>query len=413
MFAFKHIIASKTLQPPIRPDLGYGEFQQVLAVINSVDLLRRLTEYRFTGTQFAGRKQYSPVVMWNSYILLFYLNLDSINHLVRTLRDNPCLRQICGFGPTLPHRTTFSRMFCRIADHLDLVEGASANIVQDLTEVLPDLGQEVSVDSTTVPTNGNPWRKSKKRLTDRSDPEASWTAKNSVRAKEGGKEWHYGYKFHATVDANYGIPLGGITTPANYHDSRMLIPLVEQIETYGGVKPDIVIADRGYDSKTVHQWLIEKNIVPIIHIRKSTAKGGLYDKMYDHTGAPVCFCGATTEYWFTDPEHGDAYRCPEKDCFLLELNGYVWHRLDRNYRLRGPVRRGTPEWDDLYDKRQAVERVFKSMKQSRRLVRHYHRGLRKIALHSALSMLVFQATALVKALSDKVSDMCWMTDRLA
>ena len=58
------------------------------------------------------------------------------------------------------------------------------------------------MDATTVRSHCNPNRK---RV---SDPEASWTAKNSARAKAGGKEWHHGYKVHMVADANYGLPLG-------------------------------------------------------------------------------------------------------------------------------------------------------------------------------------------------------------
>ena len=59
-----------------------------------------------------------------------------------------------------------------------------------------------AIDSTTVRTHANPHRRV------RADPEAGWTAKNSAGAKEGGKEWRYGYKLHMVADANHGIPLG-------------------------------------------------------------------------------------------------------------------------------------------------------------------------------------------------------------
>ena len=50
--------------------------------------------------------------------------------------------------------------------------------------------------------------------------------------------------------------------------------------------------------------------------------------------------------------------------------------------LFAATRREGPEWKDLYAKRQAIERVFKSMKESRRLERHCVRGLRQITLHT-------------------------------
>ncbi len=125
--------------------------------------------------------------LWSAYIASFVLNLPHTNALIRRLEDDPNLRAICGFRNKLPHRTTFNRFIRRLSHHTILVEDALATLTDDLKGLLPDLGDVVAIDSTTVRTHGNPNRKVK------SDPEASWTAKNSPRAKEGGKEWHYGY----------------------------------------------------------------------------------------------------------------------------------------------------------------------------------------------------------------------------
>lgn len=60
-----------------------------------------------------------------------------------------------------------------------------------------------------------------------------------------------------------------------------------------------------------------------------------------------------------------------------------------------------------------MERVFKGMKQSRRLERHCFRGLRKVTLHAMMSVLMFQATALVKARAGDLDGMCWMVPKVA
>ena len=60
----------------------------------------------------------------------------------------------------------------------------------------------------------------------------------------------------------------------------------------------------------------------------------------------------------------------------------------------GPVPRSSDQWKRLYSLRQSVERVFKSLKQSRRLERHCFRGLAKITLHCLMSLLAYSATAL-------------------
>ena len=90
----------------------------------------------------------------------------------------------------------------------------------------------------------------------------------------------------------------------------------------------------------------------------------------------------------------------------------VWENRRDNPRLFGPLRQNSPEWKALYRLRQAVERVYKSMKESRRLERHFVRGLRKVSLHAAMSVLAFAATVLVQTLAGDV-DQLWMVRRVA
>lgn len=284
-------------------------------------------------------------------------------------------------------------------------------MLNQLKPLLEGFGEEVSIDSTTVPTHANPHPRKRGGVEVQvSDPEAGWTAKNSARAKENGKEWHYGYKFHAVADANWNIPICGYTTTASQNDMRHIIPLVDKL-SLDYQKPAVVIADRGYDSKQNHLRLIERGVSPVIHIRKSGAKNKRYDREYNYAGVPYCECGQLTTFIDSVPGFGDYFVCTSLERGKEHIED--WYPIDRNLRLRGPIRRDTDEWADLYEKRQSVERVFKSMKQSLRLESHYHRSLKKISLHCILSMLVFQVTALVAALAGDFDELCWMTRRIA
>ena len=60
------------------------------------------------------------------------------------------------------------------------------------------------------------------------------------------------------------------------------------------------------------------------------------------------------------------------------------------------MRQKSAAFKALYRLRYAVERIFKSLKESRRLERHCVRGLQRVALHAAMSTLAFQATALTQ-----------------
>ena len=71
-----------------------------------------------------------------------------------------------------------------------------------------------------------------------------------------------GIKRSTAVDAE-GIPIGGITAPANRHDSPLLLPTLEHAGTLVGALPEgaIVHLDRGYDSKASRERLEERRLL--------------------------------------------------------------------------------------------------------------------------------------------------------
>ena len=308
-----------------------GELAAIFASLCDDALLSRLQEYRPVG-----RQGYPLKALWLAYVGSFILNLAHTNALIRRLEDNPEFRALCGFAWPLPHRTTFNRFIQRLSHHADLVEATFADLTHQLKALIPGLGNEAAVDATTVRSHCNPNRKRT------SDPEASWTAKNSARAKEGGKEWHHGYKVHMVADANYGVPLAHLVTTAKRNDSPELPAVIARAEAlYPWFKPSAVIADRGYDSTANHEHLHGKGIVPVIHIRRSKAHDGLHEGIYTKQGVPTCLGQIPMEYVRSDPEMGHLYRC--RGCHLagsmrggvIHCDSQVWEDPARNIRLFG------------------------------------------------------------------------------
>ena len=387
---------------------GLVEIEAALDSIDDSTILATLQAYRWTG-----RQGYTLSALWRAYVASFLLNLPHTNALIRQLEDNPGLRLLCGFSTPLPHRTTFNRFIQRLSHHSNLVEAAFVALTNHLKVLLPDLGQDVAVDSTTVRSHSNPNRKHV------SDPEASWTAKNSTQAKEGGKEWRHGFKVHMIADVKYGVPLAQIVTTAKRNDSPELPAVLTAAEAlYPWFRPATVIGDRGYDARSNHEYLHNKGILPIIHIRRN-AQSDLYDDTYTPQGIPVCLGRVPMEYVRSDPEKGHLYRC--KGCHLAgsrrggvrHCDTEIWEDPSKNIRLFGVIRRDSTEWKALYAKRQAIERVFKGMKESRRLERHCVRGLRHITLHALMSSLTYQATLLVRLEAGEAEWMRWMVRKVA
>lgn len=181
------------------------------------------------------------------------------------------------------------------------------------------------------------------------------------------------------ADVTYGLPICGFTTTAARNDSPEFPGLLDRAAAvHSRFSPDYVLADMGYDRRANHQEVLDRDAVPIIHIRRPAPKR-LYEDVYGEDSNPTCIGIVRMQYVRSDPERGHLYRCPVGGCHLKGRKGVLycedtqWHK-PQNPRPIGPVPRDSDRWRELYDLRQAVERVFKSVKESRRLERHCIRG---------------------------------------
>ena len=86
------------------------------------------------------------------------------------------------------------------------------------------------------------------------------------------------------------------------NDSPLLPQLVERAETlHGWFGPTAAMADRGYDSRANHEFLIARDTLPIIHIRKSSGTNKLYEGIYTEKGIPTCLGQVPMEYLTSHP----------------------------------------------------------------------------------------------------------------
>ncbi len=395
---------------PLQSD-RVNTLRAIFASLDDEALVTHLKQHRHMG-----RHGYPVRAMFRAYLASFVLNLRHTNDLIRRLQDDRNLRRICGLGNTLPHRTTFNRFIRTLGRHADLVEEVLNSITGELRELIPDLGAEVAVDSTAVRTHANPHPRRRGLF----DPEASWTAKNSAHAPEG-KEWHYGYKLHLLADTVHGIPLAQIVTTAKRNDSPYLPRLADKARAQlPWLDMKALMADRGYDAFSNHQYLVDKAILPVILMKRApNTKNGLIGGIYTAEGVPTCVGQVPMQFIRTDPEKGHLYRC--RGCHLADstkgmtthCQDEVWEEPSTNIKVVGVLSRASPEWKALYAKRWCIERVFKSMKQGRRLEAHCVKGLAHITLHSLMSTLAYSATALVKARAGSRRTMRWMVEKVA
>lgn len=238
----------------------------------------------------------------------------------------------CGLA-AVPSRLTIGRFLRRLVENLNLVRECLATASRDLRLRLPDFGDEVAVDSTTITTYANPGREEK------SDPEATWTRKPNSQRK---LAYHYGYRLHLVVDARHEIPIHADVMTANINDQPTLIPLISGLP----ITPETVSADAGYDSGANVDGLLALGIRPVIkRVHHKTTSG-------------------------------------------------TWQR--RHPSARNAIDQASPEWQDVYDRRTSVERAFARLKGHRALTRHSRRRLQPVTLHCLLAVLTMQAGALAQ-----------------
>ena len=333
--------------------------------------------------------------------------IASVSELWRRLDDNPSLRAICGFreDSPLPSVDTFRRVRRNMEAMPEIVESRIEEMIGHMTEYLPDLGKEVAVDATVIRSNSNGNRDPV------SDPDAAWGIGNKAGARSG-KDWVFGYKLLVAADANCDAPLYMRVVPANESEMSGFISFMDNFLARG-FKPEVVIADRGYDSMENSEWLQERGIAPVIHKRrpqnnKHTRKW--YKPGFAPDGTPLCGCGIARPYLRTDPDTGEhVYGARPDGCVNLfgpdqpALGDMgpcgVETRIDPTLDVRlfgGAIRRGSDEWNAAYRKRWSVERVFSRWKGRGRINDHCLRGWSCVNRLTQLHMLSLLSSKLIE-----------------
>ena len=148
----------------------------------------------------------------------------------------------------------------------------------------------------------------------------------------GKRKFVWGYKLHLLVDTTHEIPIAANITKGNVNDVLHATPLLAQARlTHGKFHPDYIICDAGYSSERLRNLFRRQyHAQPIIKARK----------------------------------------------------------IDK------AIANETPEWQLVFNRRTAVERVFGRMKNHRRLNNITVRRKRKVTVHCLIPVIVTQAMAL-------------------
>jgi Transposase DDE domain len=297
--------------------------------------------------------------------------------------DHWKLQRVLGCEGKPPSVYAAYRFAEKLRQNGEMVQRCIDSVVEGLKAKLPDYGTDLAIDASDMPAYANGQRYLSKNGPERehySDPDASWGHRSAVSTRKGGG--FYGYRLHAAVCTATDLPVAWVVETARDHETLSVALLIDTAKRRGALV-DTAALDKGYDNNRVYAECAERDCLPLIPLRRTTAvKNG------EHL-PPTCEHGVW-KFAGADRKRGAAkWRCPTGDCAPAS----TWRKASRLHPL---IPRETDRWKAAYRKRAAVEREFGRLKNSWGLNPLRVRGLDRVRLHADLTILTKLACALAR-----------------
>jgi hypothetical protein len=317
---------------------------EISALLDSDEIADLIGEIDASGDA-RGRKGYGARALVGACLVKALYGLPTWTRVASLISDHPALQSALGGTPSLwacYRFTTKLRLYSEpLADCLDRIAGS-------LQDAIPGIGEEIAIDGTDLAAFANGqkylWRDGPERKR-YSDPDATWGHRSAVSTHNGGG--YYGYKLHAAVCVQTGLPIAWHAETAKHSESRYVAPLLDTLHARGYI-PQTCAMDKGYDHERIHGECETRGVHPVIPIRKH----------HERMGKPTAALGT---------------------------------------RHNPQVSRYGGDFRYLYYRRSAVEREFGNLKHHFALAPLRVRGLERVRLHADLVMLARLSQALSRA----------------
>lgn len=363
-----------------------------------------------------GPKGHSIGPMIRALVAKQLEQIPTVAALVKRLSKDLQFRHQCGFSlsKSIPSEATFSRLIKKLAatDEVNKTNSVLQEIFDNLVKNAKDMGlidtECIALDSSKI----DAYEKARPKKDLQGDKTANWGAKRDTHGNQ--ISW-FGYKAHIAVDCKSELPVALMVTPANTHDAKMAIPLIELVNQslVDAKKPKYYAMDMGYDSKEIYSTVMNnfkgQAIIPINPRRAKDHPEG-----HDFDGTPICSMGQRMVYWGSDKVAGtNKYRCPHVMGKYNCPHGSAWcsqssyglvvkTKVQDDPRMNCLPARGTRNWQNMYNKRTSVERCFGRLKQHLGANSIRTRGLDKVTLHITLSCIALLAGSIAVAKTKSV-----------
>lgn len=365
--------------PKVAPDPASARVTQIL---DSPEIRRLVAELQ--ETRWTGRPGYPIRTMVGLALAKSLYALPTWTKTVALVREHWALQRALGCEGDPPSVYAAYRFAEKLRAHGDKLERCIDGVVEGLKAKLPAYGTDLSIDASDMPAYANGQRYVSKGGRERerfSDPDATWGHRSAVSTRKGGG--FYGYRVHAAVCSNTGLPVAWAVETAKAHESKTVAGLLDTSKRRGALAATAAL-DKGYDVGPVYEDCAERDCLPIIPLRETPGV-----KRGDHL-PPECKHG-TWKFAGSDRKRGASkWRCPTGECKPAS----TWVAA---HRLHPLVPRETKRWKGLYRIRASVEREFGRLKNEWGLKPLRVRGLERVRLHTDLTVLTKLACALSRA----------------
>jgi hypothetical protein len=203
-----------------------GDLRRLKLVLDNIcdeALMKKLEQKRDRG-----RDDFPIRAMWNALVAGVVFQHPSVEALLRELRRNAQLRQVCGFDlaiglEAVPNSWAFSRFLGQVMAHRAVIRGMFDTLVEGVMKLLPDFGVSLAVDGKALASyaRGKPAQSVDEKHPDRRrDSDAEWVVHEYSGTHEDGTKWQrvkkwFGYAIHLVVDSRYELPVSFAVTRAN------------------------------------------------------------------------------------------------------------------------------------------------------------------------------------------------------
>jgi IS5 family transposase len=353
-------------------------------ILASPEVARLIDELQ--ATRLTGRPGYPLRTMVGMALAKSMYALPTWTRTVALVREHPALAAVIVPEGNVPSHWACYRFTAKLRGHKPLLDACIASVVKALKKRNPLLGWDVAIDASDMPAYANGQRYLSKNGPERekySDPDASWGHRSAVSTRKGGG--FYGYRLHMAVCSKTDLPLAWCVETAKANEGPTVAPLLDALKTRG-INPETCAMDKGYDTSTVHNACMDREVLPVVSLRKTPAvKRGEHEP-------PCCEHG---EWRFAGADRkrkATKWRCPTGECQPAS----VWIKADRLHPL---IPRETSRSKGLYRRRGSVERAFGRLKNEWSLAPLRVRRIERVRLHADLTVLSQLSSALVRSRS--------------